>query len=67
VAPGAARTQAELGREASDIAPQTVGDGLARLEAEGVVITDGKHVVASRVRPCLMRKLRHSATSLRMV
>lgn len=41
-------TRAELGREASDLAPQAVTDGLAVLEAEQVAVVSGEMVRASR-------------------
>ncbi len=41
-------TPAELEEQVSDLAPQAVRDGLARLEAERVVVTEGWHVLASR-------------------
>jgi hypothetical protein len=41
-------SRAELRREASDLDPQAVRDGLARLEAEGISVTGGRHVIASR-------------------
>ncbi len=41
-------SRAELRREASDLDPQAVRDGLARLKAEGAVTTAREHVLASR-------------------
>jgi hypothetical protein len=41
-------TRVELEAEASDLDPQAVRDGLARLEAEGAVTTAREYVIASR-------------------
>jgi hypothetical protein len=41
-------TRAELRREVSDIAPRAVREAFDRLEAEGVIVTDGEYIVASR-------------------
>jgi hypothetical protein len=41
-------TRAELEEQVSDLAPQVARDGIARLEAERVVVTEGEHVLASR-------------------
>jgi hypothetical protein len=38
----------ELECAASDLDPQTIRDGLTLLEAEGVILTEGGHVLASR-------------------
>lgn len=41
-------TRAELRREASDIPRCVMREAFDRLEAEGVLVTKGKHVLASR-------------------
>ncbi len=41
-------SRAELRREASDLDPRAVRDGLARLKAEGVATTAREHVLACR-------------------
>ncbi len=41
-------TRAELEEQVSDLPPQAVRDGLVRLEAERVLVTEGEHVLASR-------------------
>jgi hypothetical protein len=41
-------TRAELEEQVSDLAPQAICDGLARLESESVIVTEGRHVLASR-------------------
>jgi hypothetical protein len=41
-------TRAELEEQVSDLAPQTIRDGLTRLEGERVIVTEGEHVLASR-------------------
>jgi hypothetical protein len=39
---------AELEYEASDVAPRAIREAFDRLVAEGVLVTDGEHVLASR-------------------
>jgi hypothetical protein len=41
-------TRVELEEQVSDLAPQAIRDGLARLESERVIVTEGRHVLASR-------------------